>query len=1467
MGTDIVSNLLLRIQTTGEASLASAGVSAKAAGDSAGSMGASFLGAAAKISAGVGIAAAAVGIFSLKVGSDFNNAVLAVANNTGMSNKAMESMRQEILKLGADSPAPLADITTGFEKAADAGLKGKAAFTVVKESMMAAVETGAKLSDTVQAVTGVLKDFNIPAKDAGKVLGILMKAAADGDIRMTDMVTNFNKVAVEAGAMKIPVSEAAAAFSTLTRFTHNAALSQTLLSGMFMHILQPTAAAKAQIEQLSQSSGVDLVSAFQKVKDGGMDLTTFMGQMRDALGLTSTQMGSLVPIMKNYSDGTSSASQTQDALRSKLGASTSALFSMFGGLRGGLGALVLMSSGWKDYNKTAGDTAHAGNLVDSQWKRTLDNMSNLLKIVENNIKIAGIAISGYLIPPIQDALKFLVAHRADFSDFFTALKGFIKEAFSQTGVINDFKSVLTDLKGVFSDFWSILQTVGGDLSTIFGLFAGSGKSSTDGMKSSVSAFAGALKSAADVLKLVSDGLKFLSPLIVPIVAGMIAWQAAVWLVQGATAAWAIIQAILDAELVANPIGLIILAIAALVAIIVLVITHWKEIQKVIGDVWNTITGFISGALDALKAAWNDSISAVEAFGSKILSVLKGAWDSALSAVEKFGSDVLSAISKAIQDVIGWLKANWQELLLAAITGPFGALFLLLQTIFGKQIDAFATAAKSMAKGFLDKLSSLPGDVGKGLAAIGTAISTFIGDMAAWGLHAASSFITGIKNGILGLAGSLGGTVMSAIGGIFHGLSPPPLLPAFDMEAWGKTHGESFVKGIAEGLGDTGALKTAMGTIGALLQAPSMANSTGGGASQSTGLTTALTQLDSGLSKFPASFSAAGATILANEKTARATLDATYLNGVKAANTAHIDGINKAYQAAETSRKAAEASSQSSMKSAMSSYATSVKSARASELAAEKAALEGHVSGLKAANTTLLDQIKSANTAFTATLSADENKTTVDRKALAAATTASQKALDTARIAADKSNISALEKDHSSALSQLQTISTQHVQGMSSSLQSHITQLRAQLAAHITSLQSQLQAHIKSIASSLATHLAGIQTTLKNHIGSLNAALNTHLAGLKQALDAGDTKLAATIKAMNAPGGLWTVLQTQVNKVATSTMTALDQALLTGKGNLDKLTAAAAKAQANVNAMASAQAAAVQKVDLALGDFTGAVGATTTKLQGDLQNALDKYSYDLVNHTGDIAADSLAIKAANSALGQYTDAQTAATAQETAASSQTTTALNSLSGGLTAVNAALAGTTASLNAVSGSSNGLYAADLAQAQALAADTLATYENAAAAGVSGAALNALQQDAINAGVAVAQLQAIASSISTGVTTAMSTTIALPANPTVPAQTQSPFAAAATGSPGTAGNPLVVTNPTANTTAQDQLAAQVAANAILAASNALLTQQLKESQYQGQTLASIESLSMEGDLIDVSSDQGFDPMLKGIQAVRGGA
>lgn len=201
-------------------------------------------------------------------------------------------------------------------------------------------------------------------------------------------------------------------------------------------------------------------------------------------------------------------------------------------------------------------------------------------------------------------------------------------------------------------------------------------------------------------------------------------------------------------LTANPIALVVAAIAALVAGFIYLwntsdefrefwINLWEKIKEAASAAWEAITGFFMDAWDAIQAAWN---GAGEFFGS-IVDGIKSAFD----GVGEFLGGLFSAAWDAIQSV--WNGAvDFFSGVFEGIQAVFSSVGEILVGFFSNAWDAVKTAwegAKEFFSGIADGIHSAFETATEFLgSAFSTAWETISG---VW--SSAVDFFSGIWSGI------------------------------------------------------------------------------------------------------------------------------------------------------------------------------------------------------------------------------------------------------------------------------------------------------------------------------------------------------------------------------------------------------------------------------------------------------------------------------------------------------------------------------------------------------------------------------------------------------------------------------------------------------------------------------------------------------------------------------------------------
>lgn len=208
------------------------------------------------------------------------------------------------------------------------------------------------------------------------------------------------------------------------------------------------------------------------------------------------------------------------------------------------------------------------------------------------------------------------------------------------------------------------------------------------------------------------------------------------IVSAATTVWTGAQWLLNAALDANPIGIVIVAVAALTAGIILAYTHSATFRSI-----------VTGALNAVSTAAKDVLDFFRNNWPLIATLISGPFAPiVLLATNAFG--VRSALTGAFQDVKDWLDNHWQEIA-TIISGPFAPLVALATNAFGIR-DKLTSAFNDMKTDLSTWLTTVVSWVG----GLPDRIVKALGDTSHLLVSAGEAIITGLITGMKGKLGDL-----------------------------------------------------------------------------------------------------------------------------------------------------------------------------------------------------------------------------------------------------------------------------------------------------------------------------------------------------------------------------------------------------------------------------------------------------------------------------------------------------------------------------------------------------------------------------------------------------------------------------------------------------------------------------------------------------------------------------------------
>lgn len=317
------------------------------------------------------------------------------------------------------------------------------------------------------------------------------------------------------------------------------------------------------------------------------------------------------------------------------------------------------------------------------------------------------------------------------------------------------------------------------------------------------------------------------------------WSGLMAVVRFATLAWTAAQWLLNVALTANPIGIVIVAIAALVAVLILAWQHSETFRNVVIAVWNTIRTTVmaitSQIVSFVTAQWRALVSIVTGVVQLLTAIIQVGFTTIAAVVRVAIAAVTAAIrigalawGTAIRlaanliritittafNVIRAIVTTVMSVIRAVITGNWSAIGGIIRNGMNQirsSISNGFNAAKSAAISAFNALRSGVASALNGVrSAVSSAVSSIRGVFAGaggWLIAAGRNIIGGLIAGIRSMIGSIG----SALGGIGSFIASHKGPPSYD-KVMLRPHGRMIMGGLIRGLNDQ------MNPLGQTLQA-------------------------------------------------------------------------------------------------------------------------------------------------------------------------------------------------------------------------------------------------------------------------------------------------------------------------------------------------------------------------------------------------------------------------------------------------------------------------------------------------------------------------------------------------------------------------------------------------------------------------------------------------------------------------
>lgn len=636
----------------------------------------------------------------VNTGLEFEQGMANVSAISGATGAELTALSEKAKEMGATTKFSALEASDAMSYMAMAGWNSSQMIDGISGIMNLAAASGEELASVSDIVTDSLTAFGLKASDSATFADILATACAKSNTNVSMLGEAFKNVAPTAGAMGYSVQDTTVALGLMANAGIKGSAAGTSLNGVMTRLAKPT----KEVSTAMNALGLSAVNT-----DGSMKpLSSFIPELQAKFStLTDAQKGQYATMIagKNAMSGflsivNSSPADFQaltDAINNSEGAAQSMADTMNDTVSG---KLTLLKSQFEGVKIAIFDA-----LGSSQFKGVLQSMSDGLAAITPYVTTLTVAIGNGLFAAIQgiyniantvfNAVKTAVENNG------AAIEN-LRSSFDKvkTSIVNAFSGNGTALIQTLADV--IVPSLCNSLSLVLNIASGV-ISAASTLSPVIAGVAGAVTAyklavtAANVVEGIRNGLIAFSAVMTgtqtaafaPLTTATIAQIAATQALNVVTGAFGAIM-----TFVTSPIGLVVIAIGAVIAIGVALYKHWDTVKQWAGNLWNGIKNVFNGIKNTISNAWNG-----------VKDTASNVWDGIKSVV----SDKLNNIKNAYQEHGGGIKGiafAAMEGVKSYYTAGYDALNKLTGGKLGQVVDSVKNKLAPMVGVVKEKLSGV-----------------------------------------------------------------------------------------------------------------------------------------------------------------------------------------------------------------------------------------------------------------------------------------------------------------------------------------------------------------------------------------------------------------------------------------------------------------------------------------------------------------------------------------------------------------------------------------------------------------------------------------------------------------------------------------------------------------------------------------------------------------------------------------
>jgi hypothetical protein len=720
---------------------------------------------------GAGLVAAG----SIYMGVKFQEGATQLVTGAGQSAKGLKQVEDGMLAVSTQTATSSKDVESGMYMIESAGFHGAQGLKVLQAAAEGAKVGNASLGDMANVVTSALNAYHEPASKAVSVTNQLVATVASGKMHMQDLATSLSNVLPIAASAHISLAQVGGAMATMTSQGMTARRASMNLANMIRALVSPSAASSAEMKNLGLNAN-DVAKNVGKVGlTGTLDTLTeaILKSSKGGSALAATFNG-MAPATKGYAReilaGKVSTNDLSNAMKgmnpvqaalltnfektatSATGVKTTfdgAMKTMVGGATGLNVALLLggkhMSTFKGNVDSVADAAKHGGSSVE-HWGDITKDTSFKLDQAKVSVENLGTSVGLALLPALTKILG--------------PVDSFVSWIARSKVAVDILAGVLV---GALAGF-AVIKTVEG-----FQLL-GKAFSAAQGMAKGLAEKLGILGAAQDEEAVSAEGA-------------------------------ADAEEGLDAAMDANPIMLVVAAIALIVVAFVELWKHCAAFRDFWKDIWD-------GIKDAFDVVWRF----IKSHWEMILAILLGPVAVAALEIREHWKQISRLAADLWHDVTRFFKNMWRD-----VKDTTKELWDWLKGFVDREVEGvkvilswFDHLGRLFREWWDDAVNAVHDVIYNHLVPfikdLPHRILTALGDLGHLLWDAGKDVVNGLINGIKSAVGGLLNTVKGLAGDVTGAFKS--VLGIFSPSRVFAQHGKDIVAGLVQGINGSSPLASA-----------------------------------------------------------------------------------------------------------------------------------------------------------------------------------------------------------------------------------------------------------------------------------------------------------------------------------------------------------------------------------------------------------------------------------------------------------------------------------------------------------------------------------------------------------------------------------------------------------------------------------------------------------------------------------